>query len=693
MSQLALYLLGQFQTTVDGDGVTAFRTDKVRALLAYLAVESGRSLSRDTLGALLWPEGAPESVRTNLRQTLCRLRDALHDRDRPRPFLLATIDTVQLNPTCDYWVDVLEFDRLFAACEQHRHRSLASCRTCAERLTLAVALYRGEFLAGLCVKDSPVYAEWSLTYQQALHRKVMAALQQLAMFHMQRGEVAAAERYLQRQVALEPWNESAHRQLMQLYAANGRRNAAVAQYLCCHRALVEQIGITPDKITTDLVASIRAGEPIAWPVAKFVNAPTPPTTLLGRAHDLALVSETLQNPHCRLLTLVGLGGCGKTRLALEVANQEAGAFRDGACFCSFVPANLTESPASTLAQALGLAYSSADDAQMQVRRFLCDREMLLVLDNLEHLSAPSWVAQLLHAAPRVVILATSQYRLDLQAEWRIEVRGLSYPAWDNPFTAAEALRFPAVQLFTQRAVQARAGFTLTDDTAPHVVRISRHVEGLPLALELAASWVGIMSCAEIADAIDTSLDFLATAWCDVPVRQRSLRATLDYGWDLLSREEQDAFACLSVFQGEFCHAAARAVVSSPCAFRCRNDEVRERPVPGAGCLFKAFADKALLQEVAPGRYRLHSLVRQYAEEKLARSREDALAARWRFIDYFAGLASRAAAAWTGPREDCWRNLLQQERQNIEAALAFALDDFPEAAQCLMPAVERYSENS
>jgi len=650
MARLALFLLGQFRATLDGKRVT-FQTDKVRALLAYLAVENDRAHHRDTLAALLWPEGSGETARANLRQSLCRLRAALREDEQATPLLLTTTEAVQLNPAGDYWVDALEFDRVLAACSGHRHRSLAGCATCAGRLAQAVALYRGEFLAGLCLKDRPGFAEWSLVLQEALHRAAMEALAHLATHHQQAGNAAAAEAYLQRQVVLEPWCEAAHRQLMRLYAVGGRRSQAVAQYVQCHRALLEQLEMAPEPATVELVEAIRGGRPLnPLPAGRLLNAPRRLVRLEGREEELARIGATLENPDCRLLTLVGMGGCGKTSLALQAAARQIGAFRDGACFCSFDLVRAGDSPAPVLAQALGLAdarVASCEEAQSQVRRFLWRKEMLLVLDNLEQLPDANWVAQLLRDAPQIVILAASLHKLDIRGEWRIEVHGLGYPKPGAAVAAADAARYPAVRFFVERAAQARSGFALADENAAHVAAICRQVEGLPLALELAASWAGLLSCAEIADAIEAGLDFLSTQWSDIPDRQRSMRAAFDHSWSLLRADEQEAFACLSVFRGEFGHAAARGVVGNPCLAHCRDagrDTVRDagreahedRSVLGAGCLFRGFVEKALLSEVAPGRFRLPTLLRRYAEEKLAQDPAGQRAAWRRYVEYYAG---------------------------------------------------------
>lgn len=691
MPRFVLELLGQFHATLDGKPVTNFKTDKVRALLAYLAVEAGRAHHRESLAALLWPESSPENARADLRQTLHRLRDALGDQGQAHPFLLTNTETIHFSPHSDYWIDAIEISRLLATCGQHHHRRIESCHACAARLAQAAALYRGDFLAGICVAGSPAFAEWSMFYQQNLHQQVLTALQHLATYHLHQGETAAAEIYLQRQVLLEPWCEAAHRQLMVLYAATGRRGEAVAQYERCQHVLTEQLGIAPDVETNTLFASIRGQKPFALPAKRPLDVSQPRTTLLGRIDELALISETLQNPECRLLTLVGLGGSGKTSLAVEAANRNAFIFSDGASFCSLASLAPTESPAAALAQALGISCAGVHDAQAQVVKYLHSKEMLLVLDNVEHLRAAEWIAHLLHAAPRIVILATARHAIGIHAEWRIEVRGLAYPQEGSCAAWSEALCFPAVQLFIQHAAQVRPGFILTEDTTPDVLRICRQVEGLPLALQLAASWVNVMPCAEIADAIDTSLDFLTASWRDMPLRQQGLRATFDYSWNLLSAEEQEAFACLVIFPGEFCHAAARAAVGSACAIRCRQQTFDERPVPAATCLFRAFVEKALLQEVSAGRYRLHRLLRQYVQEKLTQVDSRQTTARLRYIDHALRLADRAEAERGGPQTDTWRSRLQLEYPNLKEALTWEHSlaaSRPDAASCLARALAR-----
>ena len=282
MSRLALSLLGPFQATLDGVPITAFESDKVRALLVYLAVESDRPQRRETLAGLLWPDMPERDARTNLRHVLANLRKVLGDRTRSgdraaaQPFLLTSRQTLRFNVESDYRLDVQAFTDASAATVAHRHARLEDCGPCIAHLREAAGLYNGEFLAGFSL-DSDLFEAWITTWREKLHIRVLDVLDHLAGHSEQRGDYAEAIRHAQRQVDLEPWRESAHRQWMRALAWSGQRGMALAQYEACRRILDAELGIEPEAATTTLYENIRRGEfqPPARPSPEVQSTPAP----------------------------------------------------------------------------------------------------------------------------------------------------------------------------------------------------------------------------------------------------------------------------------------------------------------------------------------------------------------------------------------------------------------------------------
>ena len=335
MVHLSLSFLGPFQVTLDGVPVTKFATDHTRALLSYLAVESRRPHRREALADLLWPDRPEQAARHNLRQALSNIRRVIGDRDASPAFLLITRQTVQFNQASDYWLDVTAFTTLLETCKTHLHRRLEVCRPCMQRLEQTAELYRGNFLEGFTLVDSRPFEEWVLTQQEWLHHQVMTVFRHLARYHEQLGEYELAQRYTMRQLELEPWREEAHRRLMRLLAFDGQRSAALAQYETCRRMLAEELGVEPAEETTTLFAQIEAGElSHLGPTIPPHNLPAQLTSFVGREAELALITERLGNPNYRLVTLVGPGGVGKTRLALKAAAQQTGLFLGRRVFCA-----------------------------------------------------------------------------------------------------------------------------------------------------------------------------------------------------------------------------------------------------------------------------------------------------------------------------------------------------------------------
>jgi predicted ATPase/transcriptional regulator with XRE-family HTH domain len=362
------------------------------------------------------------------------------------------------------------------------------------------------------------------------------------------------------------------------------------------------------------------------------NLPAQQTPFIGREHELLEISRLLESPDCRLLTLIGPAGIGKTRLALqaagELARRSPAPFPDGVFFISFAS---TEDPAffiPVLADGFGLTFHSSSDQRTQLLSFLEKKKILLILDNLEHLlgsalfGAPAsggeseLLVDILQGAPEVKQLVTSRERLNLRGEWLLDIHSLPFPE-DGQEGSFE--RFSSVALFLQIARRVSPGFNLTADEKPWVARICQLVEGIPLGIEMAASWVRVLSCQEIAQEIEHSLDFLATSLRDVPERHRSMRAAFDYSWKLLSEEERRVFRGLSVFRGGFTRAAASQVA-------------------GASLFsLSALVDKSLLCHAENGHYSFHELLKQYAAAKLEETPEEKERALGMHCDYFMDL--------------------------------------------------------
>lgn len=660
MSQLSLTLLGTLAITLDGQPVAGIESDKARALLARLALEPERAFRREALSALLWPEAAPAEAAQNLRQALYNLRRALGE-----TALLTTPQTVLFNAAAAVTVDALTWRRLWGETQTHRHRRRETCRPCLERLAQAVSLYRGDLLAGFALKDCPAFDDWLAVEREQLHVQVLEALTLLANAAERRGDRAAAQEYVRRQLALEPWLEAGHRRLMRLLTLDGRRAAALEQFEVCRRALADELGLAPEEETRALCAAIRAGDPL--PAAPLLALAPPPdlplqlTSFVGRERELTLLSERLGNPAYRLITLTGPGGVGKTRLALQIAAALAEQFADGVCWVPLSDAVAENDLMLAIAHALRLRLSGAQDLRAQLLQALRHdrRDLLLVLDNFEQLlsvGGATLVLDVLRAAPRLTLLVTSRERLNLQAESVLPLEGLGcdLPAPDAPPSEA-------AQLFVERAGRARMDLSVGAAEQATVAEICCLLEGSPLGIELAAAWAGEMSLAGIAEAITATRDFLASTSSDMPDRHRSLRAVFEGSWQLLSPEEQFALMRVSIFRGGFQAEAAQHVAGV-----------------SAATLSRLVRKSLLFLDEPRGRYGLHGDIRYYAAEKLAAQPSIAQEASARHAAYFADLVQQREQALRGHRQQAAQAEIEPELQNILAAWQWAIGHGDEA---------------
>ncbi|MFN8495953.1 MAG: BTAD domain-containing putative transcriptional regulator [Caldilineaceae bacterium] len=667
MARLALRLFGGFQAQLEGKLVTGFKTDKARALLAYLAVEAGQPHQRVHLAGLLWPDWPEGLARTYVRQALAHLRQVLGDKKAQFPMLLANRQLIQVNPACDFWLDVAELTKALARLPaldlQHAGPDSVA------RLEAAVALYRGRLLEGFFLDGCSGFEEWQLLTGEQIQRQVVDALQFLCRWHEAQGDLVKARQYAQRCVEVEPLLDDPHCQLMRLLALIGEPNAALAHYEQYCRQLTEALDTTPPPEAAALAEQIRVGK---WGSKMMIgeisprnpaaavplhNLPFQSIPFVGRVDELAIIAERLAQPTCRLLTLVGAGGSGKTRLVIEAAAAGLKNFSQGAYFVSLAAVAAPDLVVSAIADALKFRFYAGESPKVQLFNYLREKQMLLVIDNFEHLlDAAELLTEILTNTTGVKLLVTSRERLNVQEEWLLPLDGLDFP--ETALATVNIDHYSALLLFLRCAQKVQPFFTPSLADKHAMVRICRLVEGMPLAIELAAAWTRTLSCAEIAQAISQSLDFLTTSLRNVPARQRSLRATFDHSWRLLSVQEQFVLRRLAVFAGGFTSEAVTAVCASG-----RGEGVPNLPI------LRALVDKSLVGLLPGERYHLHELLRQYAGEKLAEAGETQQTYK-RHLEYFLQLAEVADEEIKGAQQKAWLERLEAEHDNLRAALAW-----------------------
>jgi predicted ATPase/DNA-binding SARP family transcriptional activator len=643
--------LGSVQVEQEGKLLYGFKSRKALALLGYLATE-GRPVPRDYLANLFWPELTETRARNNLSQLL-------HNISTLCPGCLnADRYTVQFCYSATTWLDLKAFNELIAKGE-------------VSAWGMATELYRGDFMSGMYLDDCPEFEQWLRLEQETWRQRVTQVLHDLVAQYESCNELDQALQFSSRLLSIDPGDEEGHRQKMVLLAQSGQRSAALAQFEACRHFLAEELGVEPAKETIKLYEQIRAGElnqgaqglesqeiyspklspPPATDSLTFNNLPLQATSFIGRETELAIIDKYLANPTCRLVTIIGLGGIGKTRLALQAASVTS-RFRHGVCFIPLTATNSAEFLVAAIADALNFPFYRRGDQKAQLMHYLSDKEMLLVMDNFEHLvTGAGLVIEILQHAPRVKVLVTSRERLNLREEWVLDLQGLPFP--ENAHSARME-DFGAVQLFLQRAQQVQADFWLRYLDKPAIVQICCLVEGLPLGIELAAAWTRTFSCQDISAEIEKNYSFLTTALQNMPKRHQSLRAVFEHSWKLLSEEERTIFRKLSVFWGSCSRRSGEQVVGA------------------SALLLSALVDKSLLRWTSADRYEIHELLRQYAAEKLAENPEEKKIVKDKHCQYYAEFLGEQEARLKRGHQQEALEAINLEIDNVRAGWFWAI---------------------
>lgn len=660
MSKIRLSFFGSIEITVD-EVPAELPTRKAVALLCYLAI-TNRPQPRERLATLFWPEFDHARSKTSLRRALADLRKALG-----KEWLLANRQTVELDPTGELSVDVHEFRALLGADTRSK-----------QNLSQALALYTADFLDGFALKNSLAFDEWQFYERESLRQLLGDALTTATQLFAEDEELTAAIEYGRRLVALDPLHEPATCRLMELYAQNNQWTAVVRQFEICQRLLLDELGVTPDAETMALFERLKsergqgASERVApkqplepeTPTTERHNLPRPATSFIGRQKELEKIGTMLADPQVRLLTILGLGGIGKTRLALEAARLQIDRFAGGVWFVDVLAADSTETLAIEIAQALQVRLQGSALAQEQVLEALQQRgePLLLMLDNFEQLTeGGTLISYLLSQTEWLKVLITSRERLDLVEEWIFAVEGLQFPAVfdeDDPFAepppevTADG-QFEAVNLFVQRARQASQTFVFTDQKET-VVEICRLVEGLPLALELAAAWVRMLSCEQIISKIGDSLDFLSSTKRNVVDRHLSIRAVFEASWGMLLPDEQDALAQLSIMRGGFTTEAAETVTNASIF------------------TLNGLVNKSLLRVQRQSHFALHELVRQFGADKFEQNFASSEPQFERLMSYYMSLLHSDEETLFGAKQAATLDRMELEIDNIYQAWVWAV---------------------
>ena len=679
---LRIGLLGGFTVSVGERKVDAraWRLRKAANLMKLLALAPGHRLHRERAMDLLWPESSKKAASNNLRQTLHVARKTLYtDPEIASGYLSVSGEQLVLCPLGQLWVDVDAFEE--AAATARRSNDPAAYRA-------AIELYSGELL------PEDRYEEWAEDLRQDLRRTFLSLLVELARLHEERGadeDLAQAIQALQRALAEEPTNEEAHVALMRAYALSERQGEALRQYGRLSEALSSGLGVEPSASTHVLREKIVDGRFPAHPTqlptetvgpptgessggAQAHNLPAQRTSFVGREREMLELKRQLAMT--RLLTLSGAGGSGKTRLALEVARDLVGAYPDGVWLVELAPLSEGALVPQAVAKAAKVLEQPGRSLTEAIVDALRQKRMLVVLDNCEHLieEAAQLVDVLLPSCPHVRVLATSRETLDVEGEllWRVD--SLSVPAAPRdgdrdahraPAAAGELVRYEAVRLFVERAKFHSPHFELTAENAGAVAHICRHLDGMPLAVELAAARVRTLSVEQIAERLGDTFGLLTGGGRTTVPRQRTLKGALDWSHGLLEKPERVLFRCLSVFAGGWTLEEAEAVVTGK---NLEQGDVLK--------LTSGLVDKSLVVTKASRdarvRYRLLEPVRQYALEKLEESGE-AEALRLRHASYFLVLAEEAEPGLWGAEEATWLGCLESEHDNLRAALSWSLE--------------------
>ncbi|MBI1293960.1 tetratricopeptide repeat protein [bacterium] len=664
MADLTISTLGSFSIMRNGEPIPldAWRTRKNLELVQILLTLHRRSVTQDELMEWLWPDLAPARAGRNLRVAVSQARRTLEPHlkkggDSSYLITQATGYRWYAPPGCT--VDAETFEHGIASLRQG-NPSLSPVDFAA-RAQPVLDLYQGDYLPEFR------YAEWGAPRRRRLQTDFLWLVNHLIAQHVEREAFTTALDLCRRSLTVDNCQELIWRRLIFCLWRAGDSATALRAYADCQETLARELDIAPEAETVALADEIRRSTAQSAPrspsrptsLSSVYPLPRALTPLISREDEIALVLDRLRRSDCRLLTLIGAGGIGKTRLAVTCARRLAedgpfrdGLFRDGIVFVDLAPVTEGDPLLSTLAAAVHAPIQGNRSWLAELTDFLAERNMLLVLDNFEQLTAQAHLLlELLAHTSQLKLMVTSREPLYAHGEWLVEVGPLAYPTEDE---RGDPGVYAALDLFLAGAQRIRPNFGDDPTQIDNAAAICRLVEGNPLAIELAASLVRRYSSAEIDAGIRRSHHFLDSRLSGLPDRHRSLAALFDHSWHLLSPEEQRGLARLAVFRGGWDGPAAFAVTAP------------------ADHLLDMLADRLLIRAADENRYQMHELLRQFADERLAADADAARDAQTRHCTYFADYIRRQGQALKGTNQPNGLRRIQVDLANARAAWRWAL---------------------
>lgn len=674
MHQLKIRCFGTLNISKDNQVITQFDTDKARALLVYLVLEHHRSLTRSHLAGMLWSDLSEKQALQSLRQTLSILRKTLGEFSS-QPLILAEKDVLQINPDIPIWVDVFAFQDEFSKATQYFQRKEQYHRINFRRLKNAMELKSGIFLDNFSIASAPLFDEWLILTREKLDHQASEGLNLLVDYYQKRGEFGLARQTVQKILQITPWDESAHLLMMRLFAMDGQWSALENQYRSLRRFLKDQLGVEPSQTTVTFFNEVRTKRSLKPDDIShhkhLTNLSTPQHLFIGRQKELGEISDLIVNPACRLVTIHGSGGIGKTSLAIEIAHQQLGIYPDGVFFVPLSAVHSFDELLTSFIETFKIPFQETGNSTIRLIEYLRNKKLLLVLDNFEQLQndlqCRDFISRLLNQTHSLIIIMTSRERLNLKGEYVYSLTGMNFPEVGNIEKLDHVEKFDALELFIHRARQVKPDFELDDNSLAAAIKICQLFEGLPLGVELAAADVWSHSCQTILEKISSNLNALMNTSSDVPERYQSLWANLDVSWQLMDKPSRSIFARLGIFQNGFTLQAARMIA--------KIDEDK----------LTSFINQSLLHPNSNNRYRMHYVIQQYAQEKLNQI-EEFSQTQQEFIKYFTVFLQEKRNEFEIKIQKTTLDDIQLELNNLKICWQWAMEyfHFDDLASMLKP---------